>query len=159
MFYRNSNIRNKFITGLGLLAFCLLPYSSMALSGDEINNKDKRTAVAPSSSTNMLMVEGTIYDKISGVPLSGVTVVLLNRSTQETIHVQTGNFGMFSMELSPNMVYELAIFKENYHLESSLLSSRGRREGTIFQNWYLQKLSELEIQSIDISSDARIPRY
>ena len=144
---------------MGLLSFCLLPLCADASNGDEIiKNIDEQTAVAPSSSANMLMVEGTIYDKLSGAPLSGVTVVLLNRSTQETIHVQTGNFGMFSMELSPNMVYELAIFKENYHLESSLLSSRGRTEGTIFQNWYLKKMSELEIQSIDISSDARIPK-
>lgn len=88
----------------------------------------------------VLVIKGTVTDKIKGDTLDAVRIIVSNDSTGAKFGMKTGSDGSYSFIGEANTTYSFSMKKHRYFTEVSQLSTGNKRDGEIIHNGSLEEI-------------------
>lgn len=113
-----------------------------------INNK---LALEPGA--NSFSAVGLVTNKDDNAPLTGVTISLLDKTTNEKVQKRTDEFGSFDFKLEADRIYILKLEKENFFSKTMMISTQGIPVGMI----NLNNTNDLKMEAIVVNKAIEIP--
>ena len=88
----------------------------------------------------LLIIRGTMTDKLKGDTLDAVRIIVLNESTGYKFGIKTLDDGAYSFIGQPNTKYSFSLKKHKYFSEKNILQTDDRKSGEVIHDGQLEEI-------------------